>query len=210
MTRATKVKNPLVTLLTLYFLKEAVTLSNHRICIIRRIRYAIVMRWTIWYHLHNFKNVKNTQPATLLKLTRFLNCTNGTKSRNAPQLSQSNENASFTSLHKPYICCAVEHLTCQAMMSQLVLNLCLYQHASLKRGNFYHLHDSCMYQQVNNSSFFRSLEICFATTPVSICVVFVRPHRYLFIILESENMFLNSLTSWSAVFKGRFCLTRKP
>ena len=46
------------------------------------------------YHLCNFKNVKNThgrvKPATLLKETllygcflRFLNCTNGTKSRNA-------------------------------------------------------------------------------------------------------------------------------
>ena len=52
-----------------------------------------------WYHLYNLKNVKNThggmlllvklqaKPATLLKVTllhgcfsRFLNCTNGTKS----------------------------------------------------------------------------------------------------------------------------------
>ena len=58
------------------------------------------MRCAIWYHMYNFKNVKNTQggvillvkleaqPATLLKVTlfdgyfsRFLNCTNGTKSR---------------------------------------------------------------------------------------------------------------------------------
>ena len=52
--------------------------------------------------------------------------------------------------------------------------------------------------------------IYFATAPVRICVVFVRPHRYLIIILESGNMFLNSLTSWSAVLKGRLCLTRKP
>ena len=57
------------------------------------------MRCAIWYHLHNLKNVKNThegvlilvqlQAATLLKLrllhgcfSRFLNFTNGTKSRN--------------------------------------------------------------------------------------------------------------------------------
>ena len=56
------------------------------------------MHYTIWYHLYNFKNVKNThggvlllvkfqlKPVTLLKVTllrryfsRFLNCTNGTK-----------------------------------------------------------------------------------------------------------------------------------
>ena len=43
----------------------------------------------IWYHLYNLKNVK---PAILLKVTllhgcfsRFLNCTNGTKSLNASQ-----------------------------------------------------------------------------------------------------------------------------
>ena len=35
-------KNPLATLCTLYFLKEAVTLSNHKICIIKTIRYAII------------------------------------------------------------------------------------------------------------------------------------------------------------------------
>ena len=64
------------------------------------------MRFAIWYHFYNLKNVKNThagvlisvkvaglKPATLLKLTllhgcfsRFLNCTNGTKSRNAPHI----------------------------------------------------------------------------------------------------------------------------
>ena len=58
-----------------------------------------VVRWAIWYHLYNLKNVKNTHggllilvklQATLLKLrllygcfSRFLNYTNGTKSRNA-------------------------------------------------------------------------------------------------------------------------------
>ena len=61
------------------------------------------MRCEIWYHLYNFKNVKNThggvlilvklKPATLLKLilfhgcfSRFLNATNGTKSRNASHI----------------------------------------------------------------------------------------------------------------------------
>ena len=61
------------------------------------------MLCAIWYHLYNLKNVKNThggplllvklQPATLLNVTllhgwfsRFLNCKNGTKSRNRSQL----------------------------------------------------------------------------------------------------------------------------
>ena len=62
-------------------------------------RIDLVMFCTIWYHLYNFKNVKNTHGGvlllvklqttpTLLKVTllhgcfsRFLNCTNGTKSR---------------------------------------------------------------------------------------------------------------------------------
>ena len=53
-----------------------------------------VVRCAIWYYLHNLKNVKNTHGGVLilaLKLTllrscfsRLLNCTNGTKSRNAP------------------------------------------------------------------------------------------------------------------------------
>ena len=59
-----------------------------------------VMRCAIWYHLYNLKNLKNADggvlilvPATLLKLTllcgcfsRFLNCTNDTKLRNASQI----------------------------------------------------------------------------------------------------------------------------
>ena len=61
-----------------------------------------VMRCAIWYHLYNLKNLKNTHggvlilvklPATLLKSTllhgcfsRFLNCTNGTKSRSASHI----------------------------------------------------------------------------------------------------------------------------
>ena len=59
------------------------------------------MLCAIWYYLYNLRNVKNTyggvlllKPATLLKVTvlhgcfsRFLNCINGTKSRNAPHIS---------------------------------------------------------------------------------------------------------------------------
>ena len=37
------------------------------------------MLCAIWYFLHNLKNVKNTHGC----FARFLNCTNGTKSRNA-------------------------------------------------------------------------------------------------------------------------------
>ena len=68
---------------------------------------AYVMFWVIWYHLHYSKNVKNIhervlllvklQKATLLKVTllrgcflHFLNCTNGTKSRNAPHMNNEN------------------------------------------------------------------------------------------------------------------------
>ena len=50
----------------------------------------------IWYHLYNLKNVKNTHEGVLLlvlKVTllhgcfsRFLNCTNGTKSRKASHM----------------------------------------------------------------------------------------------------------------------------
>ena len=47
-----------------------------------------VMRFAIWYHLYNFKKVKNTHGGVTLKVTffhgcfsGFLNCTNGTKSR---------------------------------------------------------------------------------------------------------------------------------
>ena len=52
-----------------------------------------VLLCAIWYHLYNFKNVKNIHGEVLilvLKVTLvlgcfsyFLNCTNGTKSRNA-------------------------------------------------------------------------------------------------------------------------------
>ena len=54
------------------------------------------MPCTIWYHLHNLKNVKNTHERVLTLLlkviflhgcfTCFLNCTNVTKSRKASQI----------------------------------------------------------------------------------------------------------------------------
>ena len=43
-----------------------------------------VMRWAIWYHLYNSKNVK--LPLLHGRFSRFLNCTNGTKLRNASQI----------------------------------------------------------------------------------------------------------------------------
>ena len=54
------------------------------------------MRCAIWYHFYNLKNVENTHGGVLIsvKLTLphgcfslFLNCKNGTKSRNAPQMN---------------------------------------------------------------------------------------------------------------------------
>ena len=68
-----------------------------------------VVRCTIWYHLYNLKNVKNTHGGVLILVklhakacnftkintstwvfARFLNCTNSTKSRNAPHNSIAN------------------------------------------------------------------------------------------------------------------------
>ena len=55
------------------------------------------MRCAIWYHLYNFKNVKNTHGGVLLKVTllhgcfsRFSNCANGTKSRKASHMCSGN------------------------------------------------------------------------------------------------------------------------
>ena len=52
-----------------------------------------VMRCAIWCHLYNFKNVKNTHGGVLILSTLVhgcfspsLNCTNGTKSLNAPHI----------------------------------------------------------------------------------------------------------------------------
>ena len=57
-----------------------------------------MVRFTVWYDLYNSENVKNTHGGVLLLVTllhgcfsRFLNCTNGTKPRNASHIM--NENA---------------------------------------------------------------------------------------------------------------------
>ena len=55
-----------------------------------------VMRCAIWYHFYNLRNVKNTLGGVLLAVklllhgcfSRFLNCTNGIKSRNASHIVQ--------------------------------------------------------------------------------------------------------------------------
>ena len=47
------------------------------------------MRCAIWYYLCNLKNVKNNYGGVLLLhvcFSRFLNCTNGTKSRKISQI----------------------------------------------------------------------------------------------------------------------------
>ena len=51
-----------------------------------------MMRCTIWYHLYKLKNVKNTHGGVLKHsfmgvFHLFSNCSNGTKSRNAPRVS---------------------------------------------------------------------------------------------------------------------------
>ena len=67
----------------------------------------------IWYHLYNLKNVKNTHggvllwPTTLLKVTlllgyfsRFLKCTNDTKTRNASHLEITGPNTVFIIIYE--------------------------------------------------------------------------------------------------------------
>ena len=60
----------------------------------RKIKWTLqliyVVYCTIWYHLYNLKNVENTHGGVLILdgcFSCFLNCTNGTKSRNASQMS---------------------------------------------------------------------------------------------------------------------------
>ena len=43
-----------------------------------------VMLWAIWHYLHNLKSVNNALHG---RFSRFLNCTNGTKSRKASHLN---------------------------------------------------------------------------------------------------------------------------
>ena len=66
------------------------------------------MHCAIWYHLHYLKNVKNTQGGVLLSVlkatllhacfSRFLNCTDGTKSRNASHMFKIKKPISITLL----------------------------------------------------------------------------------------------------------------
>ena len=104
-------------------------------------------------------------------------------------------------------------MACQTKMSQSVLNL--YQDVLVKRAKVYNsapLLPSVAnpYQTESTTAPFRSLVTCFATAPVTICVVFVWPHCYLFFISKSGYMFLNSLTACSAVLKGKLRSVRKP
>ena len=109
-------------------------------------------------------------------------------------------------LHRSYICCAVKLLLIFGMSSSDVAISPEYLATYLtKIGQ--NLSSSSLvlsvpnsYQQVNKSSF-RWPVICFATAPVSIYVIFTQRHQYLFTILESVNMFLNSSAAWSAVLK---------
>ena len=97
-------------------------------------------------------------------------------------------------------------MACQVKMLQSVLNF--YQHVLIKQSYIYHLnHCFRLYQGVRNRFPFMSLIICFATSPVSISVVFVWPYPCLFTILESGHMWLNYLAAgWSVILKGRLCL----
>ena len=63
-----------------------------------KLHFLCSVRCAIWYHLHNFKNVKNTWSVTFSKVagykvtllhgcfSHFSNCTNGTKSRKTPHM----------------------------------------------------------------------------------------------------------------------------
>ena len=61
----------------------------HRLKYWSRIAPLYVMRCAIWYYLYNLKNMKNTHGRVLLLahvFWRFLNFTNGTKSRNVSHI----------------------------------------------------------------------------------------------------------------------------
>ena len=95
------------------------------------------------------------------------------------QLSQSNENASVTSLHTSYICCAVDPLlifgmsTNDVAISLEILSTCLTKTGRNLSSSSLLLSVANLYLRVNNSSSFRVLVIYFATAPVSLCVVFM-------------------------------------
>ena len=132
------------------------------------------------------------------------------------QWSQSNGNAFLTSLHTSYSCCAVKPLLMFGMSSEEVaissesLSTCVSKTGKSLSSTSLFPSVAYPYQSESTIAPFRSLVICFATAPVTICVVFVWPHWYLFFILESGNMFLNSLAAWYGVLKGKLCSIRQP
>ena len=104
----------------LYFYVTCIAQSNlESFAVELYILLTYVMHCSIWYHLYNFKILKNThggvlilvklcrlKPATLIKLTLhrwwfscFLNGTNGTKSRNAPHIRAEAPSKELTSIH---------------------------------------------------------------------------------------------------------------
>ena len=132
------------------------------------------------------------------------------------QWSQSNGNAFLTSLHTSYSCCAVKPLLMFGMSSEEVaissesLSTCVSKTGKSLSSTSLFPSVAYPYQSESTIAPFRSLVICFATAPVTICVVFVWPHWYLFFILESGNMFLNSLAARYGVLKRKLCSVRKP
>ena len=132
------------------------------------------------------------------------------------QLSQSNEKFSMTSLHELYICCAVEPLFISGISSNDVstnpdlLPMCLARIGKYLSSSSLLPSVAKPYQRVEDNSSFKSLTMSFATAPVNIWDVLVRPHEYLFAIFESGNILLNNLEVWSAVAKGRLCSTKNP
>ena len=119
------------------------------------------------------------------------------------QLSQSNEKVS---LYISYNCCAVEPLLIFGMSSNdAAISPESWWTYLTKTGKIYHLHIT---RSIRCFSF-SSLVNCIATFSVRICVVFVRSHWYLYNILKSGNLFLNSLAAKFAVLKREVVLNQK-
>ena len=129
------------------------------------------------WNLHYQKNTLNNYPS-LMKTLLLLHCTHHT----------------FAVVLSRFL-----YLAFQAMMSESVLNI--YQQVLLKRAKIYHLHHCFHLLLIHTSESITApssgrgllwfgrglLVVCFGTAPVSICVVFVQPHRYLFTILECSE-----------------------
>ena len=146
MTRATKAKNFSVTLLILYFLKEAVN---------------------SYYQ----KNTLHNYPSPM-KTLLSLHCTHHT----------------FAML------LSIWHLKQDVAISPESLSTCLTK-TGKNLSSSYWFYLLLISTSESTITPFQVASNLLCNAPVRICVVFVRPHRYLFIILESGNMFLNSLTA---------------